>query len=214
MASPLIKICGLTTPAAVDAALKGGASHVGLVFFAKSPRNAPLETARRLADQAREGARVVGLFVDPAPEFLEAATSAVRPDVIQLHGSEDPARVGQIGSHFGLEVWKAVPVRSTGDLSGAAEFLGCANRVLYDAKAPAGSDLPGGNGLRFDWNLLAGFRHRLPWILAGGLDPRNVAEAIRTTGADFVDCSSGVESAPGVKDTGLIAAFCEAARTA
>lgn len=214
MARTQIKICGLSTAESIDAALRAGASHVGLVFFAKSPRNVELDLAARLSGQAREAARVVGLFVDPSRDFLDAVRSKVSLDVIQLHGSERPAEVARIAMHHGLETWKAVSIRTAGDLAGAARYRGSAHRVLFDAKPPEGSDLPGGNGLRFDWTLLASHRHALPWILAGGLDHRNVAEAIRITHADFVDASSGLETAPGVKDAGLIAAFCAAAQAA
>jgi phosphoribosylanthranilate isomerase len=138
---------------------------------------------------------------------------SVRLDVIQLHGKETPATAAQIQAAHGLPVWKAIGVRKTADLDAARQYQGLA-RILYDAKPPEGADLPGGTGLRIDWSLMANYRHAMPWILAGGLDPRNVAEAIAVTGADFVDVSSGVESAPGVKDAGKIAAFCAAARKA
>jgi phosphoribosylanthranilate isomerase len=212
MPAPGIKICGLTTPETVDAALRAGASHIGLVFFARSPRNVEIGLAARLAAQARGAAKVVGLFVDPPRDLLDAVRAQVTLDVIQLHGAETPAVAARIGMHHGLEVWKAVPVRRGEDLAMARKYVGSVARVLYDAKAPTGDGLPGGNGLRFDWNLLAGYRHALPWVLAGGLDPRNVGEAVRVTGADLLDVSSGVESAPGVKDVDLIAAFCQAAR--
>ena len=214
MPGTAIKICGLSTPETVDAALRAGASHVGLVFFPQSPRNVSIELAARLAAQARESAFVVGLFVDPASDLLEAVCGKVRLDAIQLHGNETPAETRRIREHHGLELWKAISVRRAADVATADNYFDCADRILYDAKSPPGSDLPGGNGLRFDWSLLSGASQRIPWILAGGLDPRNVGDAIRITGAGFVDTSSGVESAPGVKDPGLITAFCEAVRAA
>lgn len=213
MPAPAIKICGVSSAEAVDAALSAGASHVGLVFFASSPRNVAIELAASLAARIREGARVVGLFVDPDRDLIDAVRSKVTLDVIQLHGEESPAMAARIRQQHGLEVWKAVPVRRAEDLALARKFVGSVNRVLYDAKPAGGDGLPGGNGLRFDWTLLAGHQHAMPWILAGGLDRRNVGEARRVTGADFLDVSSGVERAPGVKDPALIAAFCAAART-
>ncbi len=214
MSKTAIKICGLSTPETVDAALRAGASHIGLVFFAKSPRNVAIELAARLAAQTHDGAYVVGLFVDPAADLVEQVCSKVRLDAIQLHGSESPAETRRIREHHGLEVWKAISVRRAADVAEADRYFDCADRILYDAKSPPGSDLPGGNGLRFDWTLLSGATQRIPWVLAGGLDPRNVTDAIRTTGAAFVDTSSGVENAPGVKDAGLIADFCAAVRAA
>lgn len=209
-----IKICGLSDRASLDAAIGAGADHIGLVFFPKSPRNVGIEQAAALAQQAAGRARVVGLFVDPDPDFLSRACQSVRLDVLQLHGKETPARVAQVKVAHGLPVWKAIGVRKREDLDEARKFLGAANRILYDAKPPEGAALPGGTGLRIDWALMADYRHTIPWILAGGLDPRNVGEAIAATGADFVDVSSGVESAPGIKDAARIAAFCAAVRAA
>ena len=204
------KICGVTTPEALDAAVAGGASHVGFVFFPKSPRNIALDQAASLARRADRRAQLVGLFVDPDPSFIDAVRAKVRLDVLQLHGQEHPAMAGRLRMQHGLEVWKAIAIRSGADLAAGRKFVGSANRLIYDAKPPADSDLPGGNGLRFDWRLLSGFDHPLPWALSGGLDVRNVKEAIATTGVRLVDVSSGVETAPGVKDTGLIAAFLKA----
>ena len=205
------KICGLSTPETLDAALKGGASHVGFVFFGKSPRDVTPDRAASLAAKAGDKAKVVGLFVDPTPEDIDRVRAQVRLDVIQLHGDEHPALVSRIAMTNGLEVWKAVPVRTAGDLETASKYRGVAHRILYDAKPPVGSDIPGGNGLRFDWELLRGHAHTLPWALSGGLDARNLAEAVRITGASLVDVSSGVESKPGVKDVDKIAAFLKAA---
>ena len=205
------KICGLSTPETLDAALKGGASHVGFVFFTKSPRNLTPDRAAGLAAKAGNNVKIVGLFVNPTPEDIDRVRAQVRLDVIQLHGDEHPALVSRIAMTNGLEVWKAVPVRTAADLKVASKYRGAANLVLYDAKPPVGSDIPGGNGLRFDWELLRGHTHPLPWALSGGLDAQNLAEAVRVTGASLVDVSSGVESAPGVKDVDKIAAFLKAA---
>ena len=206
----LAKICGLSTPETLDAAVAGGASHVGFVFFPKSPRNLAIERAAALASRAPRSVKIVGLFVDPDADRIDAVRAQVHLDVIQLHGDEHPALVSRLRTSNGIEVWKAVPVRTTEDLKQARRFLGSADRILFDAKPPLGADMPGGNGLRFDWKLLEGFRHSLPWGLSGGLDPRNIAEAVRITGAELVDVSSGVESAPGVKAVDKIAAFLKA----
>jgi len=214
MSAAKIKICGLSTPETLDAALKARADWIGLVFFPKSPRNIGIEQAAGLARRASGKAGVVGLFVDPEPDFLAAVMSQVPLHVIQLHGKETPALVGGIRAQFGVEVWKALGVRKREDMQVARDYVGAADRVLYDAKPPEGADLPGGTGLRIDWDLLKGASHPLPWMLAGGLDPRNVAEAISITGAPAVDVSSGVESAPGVKDSARIADFCSAVRAA
>lgn len=205
------KICGLSTPETIDAALNGGASHIGFVFFPKSPRNVTAEQASALAARAGGRAKIVGLFVDPDPEFVESVRAQVSLDVIQLHGDEHPDLVARIARSSGLELWKAVPVKTVADIGQARTYLGVAQRILYDAKPPKGAELPGGTGMRFDWALLEGVSHPLPWILAGGLDPYNLGEAVRTTRADFVDVSSGVESAPGIKCVDKIAAFLKAA---
>jgi phosphoribosylanthranilate isomerase len=207
----LVKICGLTTPETLDAALKGGASHVGFVFFTKSPRNLTPEKAAALVARVQGKAKIVGLFVDPTADDIDRVRAQVRLDVVQLHGDERPAIVSRIRMTSGLEVWKALPVRTTRDLNEAQKYRGAASLILYDAKPPAGSDLPGGNGLRFDWELLRGHKHPLPWALSGGLDARNIAEAVRITNASLLDISSGVESAPGIKDVDKIAAFLKAA---
>lgn len=208
-----IKICGLSDMTSVDAAIGAGADHIGLVFFAKSPRNVEVDQAAALARHAAGRAKVVGLFVDPDQDFLDLARRRVGLDVIQLHGKENPETAMHIQRAHGLPVWKAIGVRKSADLDVAGQYRGLA-RVLYDAKPPEGADLPGGTGLRIDWSLMAGHRHAMPWILAGGLDPRNVGEAMAVTGADFVDVSSGVESAPGIKDAAKIAEFCAAVRAA
>ena len=204
------KICGLSTAETLDAALSAGASHIGLVFFAKSQRNVTPEQAGALAARVAGRAKVVGLFVNPDPAFVAQVLSHVPLDILQLHGDESPALVAQLKAQTGLEIWKAVPVRTSADLAMAAQYKGAADLILYDAKPPAGADLPGGNGLRFDWELLRGHAHPLPWALSGGLASDNVAEAVAVTGASLVDVSSGVESAPGIKDVDKIAAFLKA----
>lgn len=212
MSAPLIKICGIKTPDALDAALAARADFIGLVFFGKSPRHVDAPLAASLAARAAGRVDVVGLFVDPEPDFLASVMATVRLDHIQLHGRETPARTAAIAARFGVPVWKALGVNQRADVAAADAFAGAAARVLFDAKPPEGADLPGGNGLRIDWTILKGVRPALPWMLAGGLDPDNVAEAVAITVAPAVDVSSGVESAPGVKDAGRIRAFCEAAR--
>jgi phosphoribosylanthranilate isomerase len=207
-----VKICGLSTSETLDAAIQCGASHVGFVFFAKSPRNLTPDAAAALAARVPSRVKSVGLFVDASDDDLGRILSHIRLDILQLHGHETPETVARIGKTHAREVWKAIPVRTAADRDAAARYKGAADLILYDAKPPEGADLPGGNGLRFDWTLLSGHRHPLPWALSGGLDAGNVAEAIRVTGAPMVDVSSGVESAPGVKDVDKIAAFLKAAR--
>lgn len=204
----LTKICGLSTPATLDAALREGASHVGFVFFAASPRNVTFDRAAELAARVPAHVRRVGVFVDPADDLIERA--APHLDAVQLHKTAPP-RVAAIRAKLARETWAAVAVRTRADLDAARTYAGAADRILYDARTPAGAALPGGMGIRFDWALLDGFRHPLPWALSGGLDAANVGEAIRRTGATLVDVSSGVESAPGVKDVDKIAAFLKAA---
>lgn len=204
------KICGISTPEALDAAVRDGASHVGFVFFAKSPRNVSAEQAAALARRVPDHVGKVGLFVDPDPAFLAATLAQVSLDIVQLHGSEAPGFAASVASRHGKEVWKAIPVRTRADLDTGMQYRGAVQRLLYDAKPPKGAELPGGNGLRFDWKLLDGHAHPLPWLLSGGLDAANVAEAVGITGARAVDVSSGVESAPGVKDVDKIAAFLQA----
>ncbi|GAA0325395.1 phosphoribosylanthranilate isomerase [Sphingomonas oligophenolica] len=205
------KICGLSTPETLDAAIRGGASHVGLVFFPPSPRNVSRERAAQLAARVPGHVTRVGVFVDPDDALLEASIAAGGLQVLQLHSSS-PARAVAIKARTGLEVWAAVAVKTRADLAAAGTFTGAADRILYDAKTPPGAVIPGGMGVRFDWSLLQGVRHNLPWALSGGLDPFNVAEAVATTGAAMVDVSSGVESAPGIKDAGRIAAFLAAVK--
>ncbi len=209
---PLTKICGLTTPETVEVAIAARADYMGLMFVAKSPRNVSVETAAELSIRAKGRIKRVGVFLDAADVEIAAAV-ATGLDVLQLHGEESPERAAQLGQRHGLPVWKVLSVAARSNLDRAAAYAGIADLVLLDAKTPKGA-LPGGLGLSFDWALLAGWKPPLPWGLAGGLTPANVAEAVRLTGASLVDCSSGVETAPGVKDPDLIAAFCVAARAA
>ncbi|MDB5663261.1 MAG: N-(5-phosphoribosyl)anthranilate isomerase [Sphingomonas bacterium] len=201
------KICGLSTPATLDKAVAGGASHVGFVFFPKSPRHLDAERAAGLAARVPAHVGRVGVFVDPGDELLDHVVAAARIDAIQLHGAEPPERSAAIQRRYRVPVWKAVAVRARADLDTAARYRGAADRIVYDAKTPEGAALPGGMGMRFDWRLLESFRHPLPWALSGGLDADNIADAVRISGAALVDISSGVESAPGVKDVDKIAAF-------
>ncbi len=207
----LAKICGLSTPEAVRAALDGGATHLGFVHFPKSPRHLPPETAARLARPARGRARVVAVLVDPDDALLDAVTRTLAPDLIQLHGREGPARVREAAARTGAGAIKALPVSGAADLDAAAAYDGVVEHLMFDARPPAGAALPGGVGARFDWTLTAGRRFSRPWFLAGGLDPWNVAEALAASGAGAVDVSSGVERGPGAKDPALIAAFLRAA---
>ncbi len=211
MAAPEIKICGISTAAALDAAIAAHADHVGFVFFPPSPRHVTSTLAAQLAERADVHIGKVGLFVDADDRAIAEAVTAAGLDALQLHGAETPGRVAQVKAQFGLPVWKALPVASAADVLRADAYAQAADLVLFDAKTPKGT-LPGGMGLVFDWTLLANFRGDTRWGLAGGLNPANVAEAIRATGAPLVDTSSGVESAPGVKDVDKILAFCKAAR--
>ncbi len=207
-----IKICGLRTPADIHAAQDAGAAYVGFVFFERSPRNLDISDAAQLAGLVRPGVAKVALTVDATDRELDAITQRVGLDMLQLHGHETPERVAAIKARYGLPVMKAVGVRDEADLPALQEYGAVADQILVDAKPPKGAALPGGNGLAFDWKLVAGRRWPVPWMLAGGLVPGNVAEAIRLTGARQVDVSSGVESAPGVKAPGLIRDFIAAAR--
>lgn len=209
-----VKICGLTTEPTMQAALDAGADYVGLVFFPPSPRNVEVAQAQTLRDLARGRADVVALFVDPSDELVNEVVATVSPEVIQLHGSETPERVAAIRSLTGRRVVKAIKVREEEDAEQALNYAGIADVILYDAKAPAGAKLPGGNGEVFDWQLLQSVKDRLPYMLSGGLTPDNVASAIRQTGALAVDVSSGVELSPGQKDEELIRRFLQAAKTA
>jgi phosphoribosylanthranilate isomerase len=206
-----VKVCGLRTLADVAAVAASGAAYAGFVFFPPSPRNLTLDQARDLALATPPGLAKVALTVDADDALLDAILAAVPVDILQLHGRESPERVARVRDRFGLPVMKALGVASEADLPALDDHSRAADMLLVDAKAPKGAALPGGNGLAFDWRLIAGRQWRRPWMLAGGLTPQNVAEAVRLTGARQVDVSSGVESAPGVKDPGLIAAFTGAA---
>ena len=209
------KICGINSDAAMDAALDGGARYVGLVFFARSPRNVDLATAARLSARARGRATIVALVVDPDDRQLADIVGQVSPDMIQLHGRETPERTAEIVKLIKRPVMKAIPVASARDADRALQFSSVADLILFDAKPPVGpGSLPGGNGVAFDWNLIASVKDRVPFMLSGGLTPGNVADAIRQTGAHSVDVSSGVEVSPGVKSPELIRHFLQAVKAA
>jgi len=212
MADIRVKICGLRTAADMAAVVAARAAYAGFVFFPKSPRHLTIDQARLLAFAAPPGLAKVALTVDADDAMLDAICDAVPLDMLQLHGHETPERVAQVRARYGLPVMKAVGVADEADLAVLTDYSLAADQILIDAKPPKGADLPGGNGLAFDWRLLVGRKWLRPWMLAGGLTPDNVAEAIRLTGARQVDVSSGVESAPGVKDAGLMAAFVKAAQ--
>ncbi|WP_299412191.1 phosphoribosylanthranilate isomerase [uncultured Sulfitobacter sp.] len=209
-----VKICGLRKPEDVRAVAEAGARYVGFTFFPKSPRFVEFPQAADLAAAVPVGICKVALTVNADDAFLDALTSAVPLDMLQLHGGESPVRVAQIKARYGLPVMKAIGVADQADLAQIDAYTGLADQLLIDAKPPKDADLPGGNGLAFDWQLLAGRVWRSPWMLAGGLTPDNVAEAIRRTGARQVDVASGVESSPGVKDAALIQALVRAAQEA
>ncbi|HVI53063.1 MAG TPA: phosphoribosylanthranilate isomerase [Candidatus Sulfotelmatobacter sp.] len=209
-----VKICGLTDEETVDAAIDAGADFVGVVFFDKSPRGVTIERANELLEFVPEEVQRVGLFVDPSNEFLDQIMNNLRLDLFQFHGSETPERIDEVHMEYGMPVMKALGVSSAADLDAAQTYAEVCDWLLFDAKAPAGADRPGGNAAAFDWSLLAGRKWACPWMLAGGLHAGNVAEAVRLSGARAVDVSSGVESAPGVKDAEKIAAFIRAAKGA
>ena len=209
-----IKICGLRTPQDVAAAVACGADDIGLVFFEKSPRHRSLDDAAALALPVPLGVRKVALTVDATDDDLDALLARVPVDLLQLHGHETPGRVAAIRARTGVPVMKAVGIADSDDLDQLDAYMAVAEEVLVDAKPPKTGDLPGGNGLSFDWRLLDGRRWSVPWMLAGGLRPSNVAEAIRLTGAPQVDVSSGVERNPGEKDPDMIRDFCAAVRGA
>ena len=216
MSATTAKICGLSTPEAVSAAVDGGASHIGFVFFAKSPRNLRPELAARLAEpvRGRSPVKVVALMVDPSDGEVAEVVRALNPDLIQLHGKETPERTAAVRAMAGAPVIKAIGVRDSSDVAAALRYEDAADHLMFDAKPPEGADRPGGHGASFDWTLLDGLSLKRPWFLAGGLDPWNVAEAVRLSRAPIVDVSSGVERGPGVKDPHLITAFLDAVRRA
>jgi phosphoribosylanthranilate isomerase len=207
-----VKICGITGPGAIDAAVGAGAVYGGLVFHPKSPRFVLLEQARALAQQMRGRLKSVALIADMDDAGVEALVSGVRPDFLQLHGAETIARTADIRARFGLPVIKALPVADASDLAGAADYEKAADMLMFDARPPKGAERGGGHGAAFDWTVLKDRSFTKPWFLAGGLTPENVARAIALSGATQVDVSSGVESAPGVKDAARIAAFIQSAK--
>lgn len=202
-----IKICGLKTPDAVAAALDGGATHIGFIFFPKSPRHITPQAAAGLRDAVKGRALVVAVTVDADDETLDDIVKTVKPDILQLHGHETPERVAFIKARYGLPVMKAFSVREASDLAAIAAYNGIADRFLFDAKPPRGSELPGGNGVSFDWELLAALDADIDYMLSGGLNADNIAEALHKTQAPGIDISSGVERAPGEKDVRLIENF-------
>lgn len=208
------KICGLSTPEAVAAALDGGAAFLGFMIFPASPRNVSPATAARLSVQARNRAAVVAVTVDPDDTLVETLRATLAPDVIQLHGAESPSRVREIAARSGARVMKVLPVSGSADIAAAGSFDGAADYLMFDARPPKELGRPGGGGRPFDWTLLAGRSFTRPWFLAGGLDPWNVGAAAAASGARLVDVSSGVERGPGLKDPALITAFLEAVRRA
>ncbi|RUU19093.1 phosphoribosylanthranilate isomerase [Mesorhizobium sp. M7A.T.Ca.TU.009.01.3.2] len=209
-----IKICGLKTDAAMAAALAGGASHVGFIFFAKSPRYVEPAEAGRLREAARGKATAVAVTVDASDAFLDEILAQMQPDMLQLHGAETPERVAEVKARYGLPVMKALPLSEAADLERIKPFIGISDRFLFDAKPPKGSELPGGNGVAFDWRILVGLDGGVDYMLSGGLNAANIGDALRLADPPGIDISSGVESAPGVKDPALIEQFFRAVRTA
>ena len=199
-----VKICGLTSAGAADAAARLGAMYGGLVFHPASPRNLSLDAARPIAEAMRGRLQTVALIADRSDDEIAAIIAVTRPDYLQLHGEETAARTAAIRARFGVSVIKALPVAEAADLEAAAAYAAVADMLLFDARAPRGAERAGGHGIAFDWTLLNGRRFTRPWFLAGGLGPDNIQRAIRASGAELADVSSGVESAPGVKDAGLI----------
>jgi phosphoribosylanthranilate isomerase len=208
------KICGISTPEAVAAALDGGAAFLGFMFFDKSPRNVAPDAAWRLAQPVRGKAKVVAVVVDPGDAEVDRIAQILQPDFIQLHGAETPARARAVGERARAGIIKVLPVSEAADLAAAADFETVADHLMFDTKPAKDAERPGGAGRAFDWTLLAGRRFPRPWFLAGGLDPWNLAEAVQQSGAPLLDVSSGVERGPGLKDPALIRAFLDAAKRA
>ena len=209
-----IKICGLKTDAAMAAALAGGASHVGFIFFAKSPRYVEPAEAGRLREAARGKATAVAVTVDASDAFLDEIVAQMQPDMLQLHGAETPERVAEVKARYGLPVMKALPLSEAADLERIKPFIGISDRFLFDAKPPKGSELPGGNGVAFDWRILVGLDGGVDYMLSGGLNAANIGDALRLADPPGIDISSGVESAPGIKDPALIEQFFRAVKAA
>jgi phosphoribosylanthranilate isomerase len=209
-----VKICGITSPGAIDAAVEAGAVYGGLVFHPKSPRFVALEQARALADHMRGRLKIVALIADMEDAQIERLVATVQPDFLQLHGSESARRAAYIRGKFSVPVIKALPVAEASDLAAATEYEDAVDMLMFDARPPKGATRGGGHGQAFDWKILSGKSFSKPWFLAGGLDPDNVARAIALSGAKLVDVSSGVESAPGIKDAQRIRDFIIAAKNA
>ena len=205
------KICGISTPEAVSAALAGRAAFLGFMFFEKSPRNIPPEDAWRLAQPARSQAKVVAVMVDPSDAEVDRIAEGLKPDLIQLHGAETPARARAIAQRSGAGVIKVLPVAEARDLAAAADYESVAEHLMFEGRPAKDAERPGGAGQSFEWSLLAGHRFQRPWFLAGGLDPWNLAQAVQQSGAPMLDVSSGVERGAGLKDPALIRAFLDAA---
>jgi phosphoribosylanthranilate isomerase len=208
------KICGISTPEAVTAALDGGAAFLGFMFFDKSPRNLAPDAAWRLAQPVRGKAKVVAVLVDPSDADVDRIAQILQPDLIQLHGKETPARARALGQRTGAGIIKVLPVSEAADLAAAADFETVADHLMFDTKPAKDAERPGGAGRAFDWTLLANRRFQRPWFLAGGLDPWNLNGAVQQSGAPLLDVSSGVERGPGLKDPALIRAFLDAAKRA
>lgn len=206
------KICGLTDAAAVEAAVTHGADMVGFVFYPRSPRNVSAEQAETLLSEVPSGIDRVGLFVDPETDFLDQILAKARLDLLQLHGDETPERCRAISVYFGLPIIKAIKVSTKADLKAAKDYEDAVDWLMFDARSSTDGALPGGNGKAFDWTILKGAEFKRPWLLAGGLTPDNLSQAVQQSGARAVDVSSGVESAPGQKDPAKIRAFLAAAR--
>jgi len=211
---PDIKICGLKTPEAVDRALTRGATHIGFIFFEKSPRYIEPDQAAWLAEPARGKAKIVAVTVDPTNDELDEIVALLKPDMLQLHGDESPERVLTIKAVYGLPVMKAFSIRTIDDLKRIEAYIGIADRFLLDAKPPKGSELPGGNGISFDWSLLSWLDDSIDYMLSGGLNKNNIADALFVTKARGIDTSSGVETAPGVKSVAMIDEFFDAVEKA
>ena len=208
------KICGVSTPEAVAAALAGRAAFLGFMFFDRSPRNIAPEAAARLSAPARGKVKITAVMVDPTDAEVDRVTASLAPDLIQLHGKETPSRARAVAERARAGVIKVLPVSEAADLVAAADYEGVAEHLMFETKPPKDAERPGGLGKPFDWTLMAGRRFQRPWLLAGGLDPWNLAEAVRQSGAPIVDVSSGVERGAGLKDPALIEAFLQAARAA
>ena len=202
-----IKICGLSTPEAVETVIAGGATHMGLIFFEKSPRHVSLEKAAELSKLAKDRVQRVAVSVDATAEYLDSIVEHMQPDMLQLHGSETPERMTELKARYGLPLMKAFAIHEVADLEKIKPYVGIADQFLFDAKPPKGSDLPGGNGVAFDWQIMDQLPENVPYMLSGGLNIGNIAQALEQSGAVAIDVSSGVESSPGQKDIAMIKAF-------